>query len=54
MSGTNWEDFWDPEEERYRIEDMTDQQVRGLADGYDDGRIDAVINEHLRLKEMTA
>ena len=54
MSGTDWDSFYDPEQERYRLEDMTSQQVRGLADGYDDGRIDAVIDEYLRLRELTA
>jgi hypothetical protein len=54
MNGTDWESFYDQDEERYRLEDMSSQQIRGLADGYDDTRIDAVINEYLRLRELTA
>lgn len=48
---TDWEQYYDPEQERYRFEDMTDVQILGLADGYDDGRIDAVIFEMLKLRE---
>lgn len=47
---TDWEAFYDQDEERYRFEDMTDVQIMGLGDGYDDGRIDAVIAEFLRLR----
>jgi hypothetical protein len=36
----------------YDFTRMPDTTVRGLADGYDDGKIDAVIEEMLRLRSL--
>jgi len=49
---TDWEKYWDEEDEGYRLDLMSDQEIRGLADGYDDGRIDAVIMAYLRLRNI--
>lgn len=48
---TDWEQYYDENDERYRLEDMTDVQILGLADGYDDPRIDAVILAMLELRK---
>lgn len=45
----------DPERDPYHdLAAMPAQTMRGLADGYDDGMIDEVIEELLRLRSLAA
>jgi hypothetical protein len=47
-----WEDY-ENEDGGYDLWFMPDQVLLGLADGYDDPRIDAVLYEYVKLKKLT-
>lgn len=49
MSDESWEDYYE-EGWGYDVAAMPDQVILGLIDGYDDGRIDAVVLEYLKIR----